>query len=153
MTLDPIDKLEIQDLYMTYCRELDIGSPDGWSGCFVNDGCFQRVNGDEVLLEVSGRDGLAQLAAKVHEAEMGGIRRWCTNVLLDEEDGEVHGCSYLTMVKVAAEESNSSSSDDVPGSLYTGSASIVTTSLTEDRLVRSPSGWRFALRRVQVDSD
>lgn len=152
MTLDPTDRLEIQDLYMTYCRELDIGSPDGWSGCFVDDGCFQRVDGDEVLMEVGGRDDLARLVEKVHDTEMGTIRRWCANVLLTEEDGEVHGRSYLTMVKVATDEPESSSSDDVPGSLYTGSASIVTTSLTEDTLERSPAGWRFRLRRVQMDS-
>lgn len=152
MTIDAADRIEIHELYGRYCHALDVGRPEEWAACFTDDGAFQRVDGDEVLMELRGSSDLRSFAETVQATEQGSIRRWNANVHLWLQDGEVRGASYLSMVKVVDEATRSDDhAEDLPQSLYAGDLRIVVTSRTSDVLVATDAGWRFQQRRVSVD--
>jgi hypothetical protein len=119
------DYAEIEQLYAQYNLTLDGNDAEGWAATFTPDGSFMNY---------AGRDGLLSFAKAWH-ARMGGStrRHWNSNLRITGDGTKAEGTVYLMLVDVATK-------------------SITGTGTYKDALVKTPQGWRFTKRVVNLDT-
>jgi len=118
------DYAEIEQLYAQYNLTLDGNDVEGWIGTFTPDGSFMTY---------TGRDGLTSFAKAWHERMGGSTRRhWNTNLRITGDGTQAEGTVYLMMVDVATK-------------------AVTGTGTYKDNLIKTPQGWRFTKRVVNLD--
>jgi hypothetical protein len=132
MRLTPADRIEIQDLYASYCHAVDDLDGERWAGLFTRDGVFTPSVGTGTGKEFRGRGELTRFAADPHRHN--ASRHWNNNLLLTAGDGHVEGTCYAMLV-------------DISGDAPVPVAHVV----YHDQLVREDGKWRFQSRRPKRD--
>jgi hypothetical protein len=132
MPLTPTDRIEIQDLYATYCHAVDDLDGERWAELFTSDGVFAPSVGSGTGKEFRGREVLARFAADPNRHN--ASRHWNNNLLLAERDDHVEGTCYAMLV-------------DISGDAPVPVAHVV----YHDQLVREDGRWRFRSRRPKRD--
>ena len=121
------DYIDIQQLYARYNIAIDTGDGDGWAATFTPDGVFNNTN--------KGHDALVQFIKDWREKRDGANRRHLnSNMALTPTADGANGAIYLLLLNVGVRP-----------------ATIATTGVYEDVLVRTPQGWRFKSRIVHAD--
>jgi 3-phenylpropionate/cinnamic acid dioxygenase small subunit len=123
-SLSADDYAEIHNLYAHYNLVLDAGDSEAWADTFTADGRFKSYE---------GRSALIEFAYEVHAAYL-NTRHWNSNIHLAPTADGAAGAAYLILWDVGARPQ-----------------SISLTGTYQDTLVRTPNGWRFRSRRVQID--
>ncbi|WP_322797037.1 nuclear transport factor 2 family protein [Tepidiforma sp.] len=131
MPLSVEDQLAIQQLYARYNHAIDSGNGADWAACFTPDGTFSSATGN-----FAGRDQLRAFGDAF--AQRLKARHWTNNLVLDGDGDEATGSCYLMLLRLAPGEQPP--------------ASILTTAIYRDRLVRTAEGWKFAARTVVGDA-
>ena len=122
------DLVEIQQLYAKYNHAIDSGNAEEWADTFTPDGVF---NG-----RFTGREALMGFIKTWKERMNGGNRRhWNSNLSIRGTSEAATGAVYLMLMDVS-----------------TKPASIASTGMYADELVKTPAGWRFKNRVVKVDA-
>jgi hypothetical protein len=119
------DYLEIQQLYSKYNQAIDSGNAEEWAGTFTRDGVFNnRFTGREALIGF------------VNTWKANGLtrRHWNTNLVLTGTGQGATGSVYLMLMDVGVKP-----------------ATVLTTGVYSDELVKTPEGWRFKTRVVKPD--
>jgi hypothetical protein len=125
--LTPKDFNELQQLYAHYNMAIDTGDAEAWAATFTPDGVFNNTN--------KGHDALVQFIHDWREKRDGANRRhWNSNLAFTPTADGAKGSCYLILLNVGIRP-----------------ATIVTTGVYEDVLVRTPQGWRFKSRIVHAD--
>ncbi len=124
------DMLAIQQLYARYNHAIDSGDATGWAACFTAGGTFASGASGSF----TGTEQLTTFAQGF--ASRLKARHW-TNNLIIEADGEgATGTCYLMLLR-----------------LQEGSpASVLTTGIYRDSIVRDGGAWKFASRSVTPDA-
>jgi ketosteroid isomerase-like protein len=130
LTLATDDTLAIQQLYARYNHAIDSGNADGWAACFTPDGTFASASGN-----FAGTQQLADFAT-AFAARM-KARHWINNLVIDGNGSEATGSCYLMLLRLGAEGQP---------------ASILTTAIYRDTIVKQGGGWKFASRAVTGDA-
>ena len=136
-TLSWQDRVEIQALYATYTHTLDSGDAERWAETFTGDGVLLMVAAgaeEDTGLRIAGRDALAEFAAGAHRANGGHMRNWQSQAMITATSGGAEGRCYLLLFRTV----------DSP-------ATIQTSGILTDSLVKTPAGWRFARRTLRQD--
>src|SRR5262245_38275940 len=121
------DYNDIQQLYARYNLAIDTGNGEAWAATFTPDGVFNNTN--------KGHDALVQFIKDLREKRDGANRRHLnSNMVLTPTPDGANGSIYLLLLNVAVRP-----------------ATIATTGIYEDVLVRTPRGWRFKSRIVHAD--
>ena len=121
------DYNDIQQLYARYNLAIDTGNGEAWAATFTPDGVFNNTN--------KGHDALVQFIKDWREKRDGANRRHLnSNMVLTPTPDGANGSIYLLLLNVAVRP-----------------ATIATTGIYEDVLVRTPRGWRFKSRIVHAD--
>jgi hypothetical protein len=123
-TLGAQDMAEIQNLYAQYNLKLDAGDAAGWADTFVENGRFGNSE---------GRAALVQFAEGFHQQNPQS-RHWNTNLHLTPTSEGAAGTTYLFLYNVGVRP-----------------PAVIATGIYQDVLVRTPQGWRFQSRVVQID--
>jgi ketosteroid isomerase-like protein len=120
------DRDAIRDLLARYTYNGDRGRLDAMTACFADDGVLeflgQAPRGPEAIK--------AALSAGTRDPRLTFVRHHITNPLITVEGDGATARSYFAV--------HSNSGPDHSGTY-------------DDRLVRTPEGWRFAHRRVRID--
>jgi SnoaL-like domain len=129
------DYVEVQQLYHTYARAIDLGEGEKFASTFIQEGEFTggrppgRANDPRV--PVKGHDGLFAIG------DRSGLRHFTANLTIAPgPDGTVKGSCYLLLY----------SARTVP-------PSFVETAIYDDTLVKTAQGWKFKKRVVWRDDD
>src|SRR4029453_6114428 len=121
------DYNDIQQLYARYNLAIDTGNGEGRAATFTPDGVFNNTN--------KGHDALVQFIKDWREKRDGANRRHLnSNMVLTPTADGANGSIYLLLLNVGVRP-----------------ATIATTGIYEDVLVRTPQGWRFKIRIVHAD--
>ena len=121
------DYNDIQQLYARYNLAIDTGNAEGWAATFTPDGVFNNTN--------KGHDALVQFIKDWREKRDGANRRHLnSNMVLTPTGDGANASIYLLLLNVGVRP-----------------ATIATTGIYEDVLVRTPQGWRFKSRIVHAD--
>ncbi|MEX0902380.1 MAG: nuclear transport factor 2 family protein [Pseudohongiellaceae bacterium] len=123
-SLSADDLAEIHNLYAFYNLELDSGNSRAWANTFTDDGSFNTSVGRQALIA----------SADNWSASNPNTRHWNSNIHITPTADGAAGIAYLMLWNVG-----------VPP------AEVVLTGSYADELVKTPNGWRFKARRVQVD--
>ena len=123
-SLSAQDMAEIQNLYARYNLMLDSGDAEGWADTFVEDGRFGNSQGRAALIE---------FAENFHESNPQS-RHWNTNLHVTATSEGAEGTTYLMLYNAGVRP-----------------PSVIASGIYEDVLVRTPQGWRFQSRVVQID--
>jgi hypothetical protein len=127
MKLTTQDYNDIQQLYARYNLAIDTGNAEGWAATFIPDGVFNNTN--------KGHDALVQFIKDWREKRDGANRRHLnSNMVLTPTADGANASIYLLLLNVGVRP-----------------ATIATTGIYEDVLVRTPQGWRFKSRIVHAD--
>jgi SnoaL-like domain len=120
------DNFEIQQLYARYNNAIDNGDAEGWAATFTPDGVFNTFNGHDALVGF----------VKMWREKLGGATRkhWNTNLLISGDSKEATASVYLMLVDFG-----------------TKPASILTTGMYSDNLIKTKDGWRFTKRITKGD--
>ncbi|MFE5325419.1 nuclear transport factor 2 family protein [Embleya sp. NPDC056575] len=130
MPLSVEDKLAIQELSHAQMRCLDAHDVDGWVGCWVPDGRFTATYGT-----FTGHDAIREfIVGHIAAGKEDGARHVMTNHVV-EGDGD-RAASYSLVVKVQVEKA----------------PHIIATGVYNDVAVRTPEGWRYESRRLDIDN-
>jgi hypothetical protein len=114
-------------LYARYNLAIDTGDGEGWAATFTPDGVFNNTN--------KGHDALVQFIKDWREKRDGANRRHLnSNMVLTPTPEGAKGAIYLLLLNVGVRP-----------------ATIATTGIYEDVLVRTAQGWRFKSRIVHAD--
>ena len=124
-TLTADDYIEIQQLYATYARALDLGDADAWADTFTRDGTFSTA---------TGRDALVAYATGSYGRSGGTRRHWNSQLIITPTPEGANGSVYLLLVNTGVRPLD-----------------IVLAGIYQDTLVKTPAGWRFKQRSVDVD--
>jgi hypothetical protein len=127
-TLSTEDTLAIQQLYARYNHAIDSGDAAGWAACFTGDGTFASATGN-----FAGTEQLTTFAQGF--ASRLKARHWTNNLVVESDGDGAKGTCYLMLLRLG---------EGTP-------ATILTTGIYTDRLVRDSGGWRFASRSVAGD--
>jgi hypothetical protein len=121
------DYADIQQLYARYNLAIDTGDAEGWAATFTPDGVFNNTN--------KGHDALVQFIKDWRDKRDGANRRHLnSNMVLTPTSDGAKGAIYLLLLNVGVRP-----------------ATIATTGIYEDVLLRTPQGWRFKSRIVHAD--
>ncbi len=121
------DYVDLQQLYAHYNMAIDTGDGEAWAATFTPDGVFNNTN--------TGHDALVQFIKDWRDKRDGANRRhWNSNLAFTATEGGASGSCYLILLNVGVRP-----------------ATIVTTGIYEDVLVKTPEGWRFKSRIVHAD--
>ena len=123
-SLSAQDMAEIQNLYAQYNLMLDSGDAEGWAATFVEDGRFGNSQGRAALIE---------FAENFHESNPSS-RHWNTNLHVTASTEGAAGTTYLMLYNAGVRP-----------------PSVIASGIYQDVLVRTPQGWRFQSRVVQID--
>ena len=89
---------------------------------------------EDTGLRIAGRDALAEFAAGAHRANGGHMRNWQSQAMITATSGGADGRCYLLLFRTVD-----------------GPATIQTSGIFTDSLVKTPAGWRFARRTLRQD--
>ena len=118
------DMAEIQNLYAQYNLMLDTGDAEGWAATFVENGRFGNSEGRAALIEF----------AEGFHASNPQSRHWNTNLHVTPTAEGAAGTTYLMLYNAGVRP-----------------PSVTASGIYQDVLVRTPQGWRFQSRQVQID--
>jgi SnoaL-like domain len=120
------DNFEIQQLYARYNNAIDSGDAEGWAATFTPDGVFNTFSGHDALVGF----------VKMWREKLGGATRkhWNTNLQISGDSKEATASVYLMLVDFG-----------------TKPASILTTGMYSDSLIKTKDGWRFTKRTTKGD--
>jgi hypothetical protein len=131
--LAPDDYLEITQLYGYYARDVDSGSQRGASWMYTEDGVWD-VSGTRYV----GAKALKDYYENVHKTHLdGGLRHFATTPVIVPTAEGARGSLY--MVQISRQKKDGPISLDLFGKY-------------EDRLVKTPKGWRFKERIWRSDT-
>jgi hypothetical protein len=122
------DLLAIEQLYARYNHAIDFGDAAGWAACFTGDGTFSSATGN-----FAGTEQLTNFAAGF--ASRLKARHWTNNLVIEPDGDAAKGTCYLMLLRLG---------EGTP-------ASILTTGVYTDRIVRVDGAWKFASRSVAGD--
>ena len=128
------DYLEIQQLYASYARALDLAQGERFAATFTPDGEFTRGRPAGQAAEV--RTPLKGTASLTRMGSIGGLRHFTTNLIITPTPEGANGSCYLLLFDIK----------NIP-------ATITETAIYEDKLVKTKDGWRFSKRVVWRDDD
>jgi hypothetical protein len=130
MPLSTDDKIEIQQLSNRQMRNLDAHDVEGWVGCWVPDGQFIATYGT-----FTGRDEIREfIKGHIAAGKEDGARHVLTNYVIDG-DGD-QATVYCLVVKLQVEKP----------------PFIIATGVYSDVVVRTPEGWMFRSRQLDIDN-
>jgi len=129
MPLEPADVIAIQQLYASYNFAADQGDGKAFAGCFTADGVL-----DAGPVRTEGAKALTDFATGI-PAMSPGTRHIAANVVVEGDGDLATGQAYFMLLATRASP-----------------PAIALTGQYEDRLVRSPEGWRFTERRFVPDA-
>ena len=131
--LSPEDYLEIQQLYSYYARDVDSGTQRDASWMYTDDGVWD-LGGTRFV----GKAALEEFYANVPPGMMrNGVRHFSTNLVLVPTEEGARGSAYMLALE---RESRDSGTEITVWGKY------------EDRLVKTPAGWRFKERIWRSDT-
>jgi SnoaL-like domain len=129
------DYIEIQQLYGMYARDVDPGSVRDASWMFTKDAVL--VIGDLKPMKTSDEIKAFYVGVKDRQAT-GGVRHFNSSyVIVGTPGGGARGSSYMMQVETKAEG---------------GHPEITLFGKYEDKLVKTPEGWRIKERVWKADS-
>lgn len=129
MALDVNDRLAIQELINRYCHIADYGPADAMREMFTDDGVFEAPARGH---EFRGIDAFLAFLRSRSDAPPVGFHV-TSNTVIEGGGNEAKAVSYLQIV----------SAGESP-------RTIVMFGRYFDTLVRTPAGWRFRHRRVEL---
>ena len=130
MSISVEDRASIHELYARYSYAFDMGTAEEWADCFTQDGSF------EMRGEVQkGREALIRHVSSRRAASPLQVRHFVSNIVLQEGADSVTGRCYVAVVRI----------DQKPVSL------LATAQYDNDKIVRTPEGWKFSSRRVVME--
>lgn len=125
-------------LIMEYARRVDFGNASGIADLFVGDGRWQ---GTDLVLE--GQDEIRGWFTERESVTRRVSRHLCVNVMVDVlSPDEAESLCFLVNYRHDRREGDVSSPVPIEVPKYLGEL--------HDRFRRTPDGWRFASRRVEV---
>ena len=124
--LTPMDYIEIQQLYARHSIALDMGDGTARGALFTRDGSYSNLMSGH---KPTPRSELVR--ATIARGNI-GERHLITNLIITPTKEGADGFAYLAMVNAA-------------GKVHTG--------FYNDKLVKTPEGWRFAARVGWYDVD
>jgi hypothetical protein len=131
--LSPADYLEIQQLYSYYARDVDSGTQRDASWMYTDDGVWD-VNGQKIV----GREALKKFYVSTPPGmTRNGVRHFSTNLVLVPTGDGARGSAYMMALERKSRETP---------------VEITTWGKYEDRLVKTPAGWRFKERIYRADT-
>jgi hypothetical protein len=130
------DAVEILDLLGRYSFAADEGTPEDYAGVFTDDGAFVGRVGQPDEIRIEGREALLRFAGaaakrKASGAAAGTRHHHASPTIVELTATTAHVRSYL-LVTLAGTD-------------------VGLTSIYDDRLVKTPDGWRIAERRALPD--
>jgi uncharacterized protein (TIGR02246 family) len=128
MSLPVEDVIAIQALVARYNFAVDEGDPEGFAGCFTQDGEFSWAQN-----EFHGRDELVAFAKTLGGS--GQMRHVVTSMLADGDRERATVRSYCHVTSVGGD----------------GKPFISVQGVYEDELAHGDGGWRFTRRRFVSD--
>jgi hypothetical protein len=131
------DYIEIQQLYGLYARDVDPGSIRDPSWMFAKDAVVIMGDGGKPM--VTPEEIKAFYAqVKVRQADGGGVRHFNSSyVIVGTPDGGARGSSYMMQVETKVEG---------------GHPEVTLFVKYEDKLVKTPDGWRIKERVWKSDT-
>ena len=131
--LPPEDYLEIQQLYSYYARDVDSGTQRSASWMYTDDGVWD-VGGTRIV----GREALDDFYRDTPPGmTRNGVRHFSTNLVLVPTEEGARGSAYMLALERRSEDAE---------------AEITVWGKYEDRLVKTPQGWRFKERIWRSDT-
>ena len=131
------DKLEILDLIGRYSHAADGVNPEAYADVFTEDGVFHGRAGQPDELILRGRDKL--LAFHRRAIEQRGARQTrhhqSTTIFLEASDNRAITRTYLLTTTTAQ-------------GVW---PQVGLTSIYEDKMVKTPEGWRIRYRKIYPD--
>lgn len=125
-------------LIVDYCRFVDFGEASRIAELFTEDGTWESVG---VLM--SGRDDIRAQFLEREGVTRRESRHVCTNVGIDViSPDEAVGLCYLVNYRHDRREGESSGTVPAAAPKFVGEY--------RDRFRRTPDGWRFAQRRINI---
>jgi hypothetical protein len=125
-------------LIVDYCRLVDFGNAAGIAELFTQDGVWQ---GTDLVLD--GRDEIRAWFQRREGVTRRVSRHVCTNVGIDVlSEDEAEGLCYLVNYRHDRQEGDTSLPVPADHPKWVGEL--------RDRFRRTPDGWRFAHRQVDV---
>ena len=121
------DMLEIEQLYAKYNHAIDSGNGAAWADTFTADGVFRKTT--------VGREALVKFVENFSKSSGGAWRHWNNNLTVVGTADGADGSVYLMLWNVGAKPQ-----------------AIVTTGTYIDKLVKTPTGWRFKTRDIKGDA-
>ena len=119
------DYLDIQQLYSRYYQTIDAGDSEAWANTFTADGVFNtNTRGHDALVESNKRGGTNR-----------PLRHWHSNLTILPTAEGADGHTYVMQIDIT-----------------TKPPSISTYSRYDDKLVKTPQGWRFKVRQRSTDT-
>ncbi|MGH8185605.1 MAG: nuclear transport factor 2 family protein [Steroidobacteraceae bacterium] len=121
------DYIDIEQLYAQYNHAIDSGDAEGWAATFTPDGTFNRF---------AGKDALVGFIQQWKEKMNGMNRRhWNTNLRIVPGKDGASATVFLMLLDVSQKP-----------------ATIVSTGMYNDTLVKTAEGWRFKTRQTKMDA-
>jgi hypothetical protein len=119
------DYMDIQQLYSRYYQTIDAGDSEAWANTFTADGVFNtNTRGHDALVESNRRGGTNR-----------PLRHWHSNLTIIPTAEGADGHTYVMQIDIT-----------------TKPPSISTYSRYDDKLVKTPQGWRFKVRQRSSDT-
>jgi hypothetical protein len=125
------DRAEIQELTARYNRAADDGDGDALAGIFTPDGSMSMTSGD-IGRAFAGSD---ELRAMVAGREPGTTMHATMDSIIELHGDDASQTCTLLLLRRSRDEGTTS----------------FRTGRYNDRLQRTPDGWRFVERRVVID--
>ncbi len=129
MSLTALDRLEILDLVARYNLSTDDKDVDGYMACWAEEVLFESPFGT-----FRTREEMRAFEAQHVETGAMGKRHLSLNVAIEEEDDDALVTSDLVVLEVA----------EAPHVVATGR-------YDRSRAIRTPDGWKFTHRRLELD--
>ncbi|WP_242882695.1 nuclear transport factor 2 family protein [Actinomadura litoris] len=130
MALSVEDKLAIIELSNAQMRSLDDHDVDAWVGAWVPDGTFVATYGT-----FTGHDAIRDfINGHIAAGKEDGARHLMTNYVVDGDGDTATATCAVTKLQV----------EKPPFVMATG--------IYTDIAVRTPEGWRFQSRRLDIDN-
>jgi hypothetical protein len=132
--LPPEDYIEIEQLYGMYARDADPGSTRAGSWMYTKDAVVSL----DGIAPMTKPEDIAKLYAWVRETQTAGVRHFNTSyVIVGTPDGGARGSVYMMSVERKTAD---------------GPIEIAHFGKYEDKLVKTPEGWRIKERVFKKDT-
>jgi len=138
---------EIRQLFARYSHTLDFGDAEGFAACFTEDGALDTSSPEDGVLGVhSGHVALRKFVGTTAEYSGGNVRQSALNVLIEGDETKARANSFVFISRAY---------DDLTNAYGRPSeatrASLETTGMFFDELVKVDGRWRFSLRQFRND--